>query len=221
MKRLLAILLLPFAWSGCSTLDDDTLNDQGSRLGAVLTEDQLARLQQFAANRFAQGRLAGKNGTSKIGTVECYADEDDRKPAFKYDFLVEDMRDCLLKSSTNTYFDCADEFIRERLAEFTSNNPVGEFPTCGSDFADIKWVPQYDPEDDPYYDPSNHDLSDVLRAAIGWPEPLPPEIQAILVSVGLLGPIPLLCLGLDGCPENPLEPGVDQEPGAKDDGGDR
>ncbi|WP_438029054.1 hypothetical protein [Sorangium sp. So ce233] len=218
--RLLYMLLM--ALVGCSALDEDTLKDQGAVMAGTLTEDQQLRLQQFAANRFAQGRISGRNGDIKIGTVECYADEDDKTPSVKYDYLVEDMYDCLLKTATDSYFDCAEKFIRERLEEFTSSHPVGEYPTCGHDYADIKWVPKYDPEDDPYYDPINHDLSDVLRAAIGWPEPPPPEIQAILVAAGLLGPIPLLCtMDLDGCPEHPLEPGVDREPGVKDDGGDR
>lgn len=217
--------MLPMALVGCSALDDDTLKDQGTRMAGILTEDQQLRLQQYAANRFARGRITGlsrHNGAAKIGTVECYADEDDKDPSVKYDYLVEDMHDCLLKVSTNSYFDCAEEFIRERLEEFTSSHPVGEYPTCGHDYADIKWVPKYDPEDDPDYDPINHDLTDVLRAALGWPEPPPPEIQAILVAAGLLGPFPLLCpLDMDGCPENPLKPGADQAPPAKNEGGDR
>ena len=227
MRRSLSLLLpsalgLVFVFAGCSMLDDDTLREQGTRMAVSLSDDQMDRLKRFAANRFAQGRLSGKRQTLKIGTVECFADEDDKKPEVKYDFLVEDMLDCLLKSSTNTYFTCASDFIRERLVEFKSANPTGEHPTCGRDYEDIKWTPSFHPEEDPYYDESEHDLSDVIRVILGLHEPPPPEIQAILAAVGLLGRMGILCpLEIDGCPDDPTDPGTWQEPAPPDHGGDR
>jgi hypothetical protein len=221
MKSLLLITLFAFSL-GCSKLDDDTLRDQGTQIGASISDDQMTRLKRFGANRYAHGRLDGRRRALKIGTVECFSDEDSKKPEAKYDLLVEDMLECLLKDSTATYFTCAKEFIQERLAEFKASNPVGEYPTCGHDYADIKWTPGFDPEDDPYYDEEGHDLSSVLRIIIGMHKPPPPEIQAILAAVGLLGRMGVLCpLEIDGCPDDPTDPGTWQEPAPPDHGGDR